>query len=321
MDQHGADALRWFMLCSGSPWAARRVGHAALEEIVRKVLLTYWNTASFFTLYADARRPGRRATPVADVADRPLLDRWALSELHRTVAEVDAAMEDFDTARAGRRLAAFIDDLSNWYVRRSRRRFWDGDPARRWRPCTSAWRCSPGCWRRSRRSSPTTSGGRCCRPRRTCPTRCTCATGRRSTTTLLDPVLAGADGAGAPAGRARAGRPGPRRGADPAAARPGPGRRAPAGPRCPTSCAEQVADELNVQRLEDLSASAADLVDVHGQAQLPGAGQAVRLSRPSWSPRPSRPPTPAELAARASARVAVTVDAASWARWSSPPRT
>ncbi len=126
MDRHGADALRWFMLCSGSPWAARRVGHGALEEIVRKVLLTYWNTASFLTLYAGDWVPG---SPVAEVADRPLLDRWALSELHRTVAEVDAAMEDFDTARAGKRLAAFVDDLSNWYVRRSRRRFWDGDPA------------------------------------------------------------------------------------------------------------------------------------------------------------------------------------------------
>jgi isoleucyl-tRNA synthetase len=128
MDRHGADALRWFMLCSGSPWSARRVGHAALEEIVRKVLLTYWNTASFLTLYAGAAgwEPG---TPVAEVADRPLLDRWALSELHRTVVEVDAAMEGFDTARAGKRLSAFIDDLSNWYVRRSRRRFWDGDPA------------------------------------------------------------------------------------------------------------------------------------------------------------------------------------------------
>ncbi|HZB47640.1 MAG TPA: class I tRNA ligase family protein, partial [Mycobacteriales bacterium] len=128
MDRHGADALRWFMLCSGSPWSARRIGHGALEEIVRKVLLTYWNTASFLTLYAGAAgwTPG---TPVAEVADRPLLDRWALSELHRTVVEVDAAMEAFDTARAGRRLTAFVDDLSNWYVRRSRRRFWDGDRA------------------------------------------------------------------------------------------------------------------------------------------------------------------------------------------------
>ncbi|HVQ94450.1 MAG TPA: isoleucine--tRNA ligase [Mycobacteriales bacterium] len=129
MDRHGADALRWFMLCSGSPWSARRVGHAALEEIVRKLLLTYWNTASFFTLYASTAGWVPGAAPVADHADRPLLDRWALSELHRTVAEVDAALEAFDTTRAGRRLAEFVDDLSNWYVRRSRRRFWAGDPA------------------------------------------------------------------------------------------------------------------------------------------------------------------------------------------------
>ncbi len=128
MDRHGADALRWFMLCSGSPWSARRIGHGALEEVVRKVLLTYWNTASFLTLYASAAdwTPG---DPAPAVADRPLLDRWALSELHRTVLEVDAAMEAFDTVRAGRRLTGFVDDLSNWYVRRSRRRFWDGDPA------------------------------------------------------------------------------------------------------------------------------------------------------------------------------------------------
>ncbi|MDA2807234.1 isoleucine--tRNA ligase [Nocardiopsis suaedae] len=128
MDRHGADALRWFMAASGSPWAARRVGHAALEEIVRKVLLTYYNTASFFTLYANAGEgwsPERLAEAPAP-ADRPLLDRWLLSELNQVVADVDAALEDFDTAGAGRRLTAFIDDLSNWYVRRSRRRFWAG---------------------------------------------------------------------------------------------------------------------------------------------------------------------------------------------------
>ncbi|MFD0687057.1 isoleucine--tRNA ligase [Actinomadura fibrosa] len=132
MDQHGADALRWYMLASGLPWASRRVGHTALEEIVRKVLLTYWNTASFFVLYANAAQAqGRAWTPdrTAEApapADRPLLDRWALAELHRTVGEVDTALEQFDTARAGRRLAEFVDDLSNWYVRRSRRRFWEG---------------------------------------------------------------------------------------------------------------------------------------------------------------------------------------------------
>ncbi|WP_329093107.1 isoleucine--tRNA ligase [Streptosporangium sp. NBC_01469] len=130
MDQHGADALRWYMACSGSPWAARRVGHGALEEIVRKVLLTYWNTTSFFTLYANTESwsPSRLSEAPA-YEERPLIDRWALAELHRTVSEVTASLDVFDTARVGRRLAEFLDDLSNWYVRRSRRRFWTGDPA------------------------------------------------------------------------------------------------------------------------------------------------------------------------------------------------
>ncbi|MFL6137633.1 MAG: isoleucine--tRNA ligase [Frankiaceae bacterium] len=127
-ERHGADAVRWLMLCGGNPWSVRRVGHEVLEEIVRKVLLTYWNTASFLVLYARASgwTPG---DPAPELADRPLLDRWALSELHRTVLEVDAGLEAYDTVRAGRRIAELVDDLSNWYVRRSRRRFWDGDPA------------------------------------------------------------------------------------------------------------------------------------------------------------------------------------------------
>jgi isoleucyl-tRNA synthetase len=125
MDKHGADAVRWFFAASGSPWSARRVGHEALNEIVRKVLLTYWNTASFLVLYANAG--GWRPDGVApDAAERPLLDRWALSELHAVVRDVTGSLEAFDTAAAGRRLGTFIDDLSNWYVRRSRRRFWAG---------------------------------------------------------------------------------------------------------------------------------------------------------------------------------------------------
>jgi isoleucyl-tRNA synthetase len=129
MERHGADALRWYMLCGGNPWASRRVSHEQIDEVVRKVLLTWWNTASFFTLYADANgyRPG--VTPVPDLADRPLMDRWAISELHATVLEVTEALEGFDSLRAGRRLNQLIDDLSNWYVRVSRRRFWDGDAA------------------------------------------------------------------------------------------------------------------------------------------------------------------------------------------------
>ncbi|HET6394260.1 MAG TPA: class I tRNA ligase family protein, partial [Blastococcus sp.] len=129
MDRHGADAVRWFMLAGGSPWSARRVGHETLSEVVRKVLLTYWNTASFFTLYASANGWDPAASPAPAAAERPLLDRWALAELAAVTDGVTAALEDFDTQGAGRLIAEFVDDLSNWYVRRSRRRFWDGDPA------------------------------------------------------------------------------------------------------------------------------------------------------------------------------------------------
>ncbi len=128
MDTHGADAVRWFMAASGSPWAARRVGDATLQEIVRKVLLTYWNTVAFHVLYANANG----WTPADDspaVGDRPVLDRWLVSGRNRLTRDVTEALERFDTQRAGQLLAEFIDNVSNWYVRRSRRRFWDGDPA------------------------------------------------------------------------------------------------------------------------------------------------------------------------------------------------
>jgi isoleucyl-tRNA synthetase len=127
MDQHGADAVRWYMLAAGSPWAARRVGHDSINEVVRKTLLTYWNTVSFHALYANASNFEITQTP--DLSERPLMDRWIISELNLLVKEVDAALEDFDSQIAGRALARFIDDLSNWYVRRSRRRFWDGETA------------------------------------------------------------------------------------------------------------------------------------------------------------------------------------------------
>jgi isoleucyl-tRNA synthetase len=129
MDQHGADAVRWFMAASGSPWQARRVGHHAIADVVRKTLLTYWNTVSFQSLYGRLAGfdPATAGAPAP--AERPVLDRWALSEAHRLAAAVDGALEDFDTQRAGRLLATYVDDLSNWYVRRSRRRFWQGDPS------------------------------------------------------------------------------------------------------------------------------------------------------------------------------------------------
>ena len=127
MDQHGADAVRWYMLAAGSPWSARRVGHDAISDVVRKTLLTYWNTISFHTLYAQSSNFDISQIP--PVKDRSMMDHWILSELNSLIAEVDLAYSEFDSQTAGKALARFIDDLSNWYVRRSRRRFWDGDLA------------------------------------------------------------------------------------------------------------------------------------------------------------------------------------------------
>jgi len=123
LNQHGADAVRWYMLAAGSPWSARRVGHDAITDVVRKTLLTYWNTISFFTLYAKAAN-----FKVNDLSkDLTLMDKWIISEINKLIVAVDHALENFDSQTAGSLIATFIDDLSNWYVRRSRRRFWDGD--------------------------------------------------------------------------------------------------------------------------------------------------------------------------------------------------
>jgi isoleucyl-tRNA synthetase len=125
MDQHGADAVRWYMLAAGSPWSSRRVGHDAISDVVRKTLLTYWNTISFFTLYAKASD-----FKLTGLTEKPsTMDRWILSELNALVAKVDIAYANYDSQEAGSAIGQFIDDLSNWYVRRSRRKFWDGDSA------------------------------------------------------------------------------------------------------------------------------------------------------------------------------------------------
>lgn len=125
MNAHSADSLRWFMACSGSPWSARRVGPGPLDEISRRLLMTYWSTASFFALYAsNSEWAPHTANPPAE---RSVLDRWILSQLHSLAATVDERLEEYDTAGAGRLLTEFVDALSNWYVRRSRARFWNGE--------------------------------------------------------------------------------------------------------------------------------------------------------------------------------------------------
>ncbi|MDR0959007.1 MAG: isoleucine--tRNA ligase [Propionibacteriaceae bacterium] len=131
LDQHGADAVRWFMVAGGSPWASRRVGHATIQETVRKVLLTYWNSVSFQALYARVNgwtsRPGEAGRRDLPPAQRHVLDRWLVSATQALIRDVTEALEAFDTLRAGSLITDFVDELSNWYVRRSRRRFWAGD--------------------------------------------------------------------------------------------------------------------------------------------------------------------------------------------------
>jgi isoleucyl-tRNA synthetase len=125
MERHGADALRWVLLTSGSPWAPRRLGDAVLHDAVRRLLLTLWNVYSFFVIYANADGFDPDSETAPPLAERPVLDRWIESRLAGTVREVRTSMDAYDVTGAGRRIQAFLDDLSNWYVRRSRRRFWN----------------------------------------------------------------------------------------------------------------------------------------------------------------------------------------------------
>jgi isoleucyl-tRNA synthetase len=126
MDRYGADALRWFFIAAGSPWSARRVSTEAIEDGVRRVLLTLWNVLSFAVTYANADDidPDDHDVPAAH---RPLLDRWILSRLTATAESARRGLEGYDATGAAREIAGFVDDLSNWYVRRSRRRFWNPD--------------------------------------------------------------------------------------------------------------------------------------------------------------------------------------------------
>ncbi|MFN2557732.1 MAG: isoleucine--tRNA ligase, partial [Nitriliruptorales bacterium] len=123
LDRSGADAMRWLMLTEGSPWLNRRVGPHLLDDIVRRFLLTLWNTHYFFTTYANIDGYRLDTNPPA-VSERHVMDRWVLAELADASDDVDRSLERYDMTAAGRRIERFVDDLSNWYVRRARRRFW-----------------------------------------------------------------------------------------------------------------------------------------------------------------------------------------------------
>ena len=125
LNRYGADAVRWYFFTSKFPWDAYRFSMDAIEEAVRLFLLQLWNTYGFYVLYANANGVSREV----DSGPSELLDTWALSRLAATVEVVTERLEAFDATSAGRAIQEYVDDLSNWYVRRSRRRFWDGDLA------------------------------------------------------------------------------------------------------------------------------------------------------------------------------------------------
>jgi isoleucyl-tRNA synthetase len=130
IDEHGADAFRWYYLSSQQPWAGYRFSSETVGESLRQFLLTLWNTYSFFVLYANADGvPTEEIDSLPDRSELADLDRWALSRLHGLTATVIERMDDYDCTTAGREIAAYVDELSNWYVRLNRRRFWDGDRA------------------------------------------------------------------------------------------------------------------------------------------------------------------------------------------------
>ncbi|MDD5289200.1 MAG: isoleucine--tRNA ligase [Dehalococcoidales bacterium] len=122
---HGADALRWYCYTSAPPGSVHRFDTKMVADITRQFLLTLWNVYSFFVMYAniDNYKPGTQKT----TSELPELDRWILSELNQLILDVDSALENYNPTGAGRKIEEFVDMLSNWYVRRSRRRFWKSE--------------------------------------------------------------------------------------------------------------------------------------------------------------------------------------------------
>jgi isoleucyl-tRNA synthetase len=129
LDSYGADALRWYFFTSKQPWDGYRFSSEAIGEGVRLFLKQLWSTYYFYVLYANAAEEDLRQA-VAGASDAPDLldlDRWALSRTAATAELVAERLDAYDATSAGRAIAGLLDELSNWYVRRSRRRFWDGD--------------------------------------------------------------------------------------------------------------------------------------------------------------------------------------------------
>ena len=121
-DHVGADPLRWYLACRIAPEVQKRISVDFVRGVASGFINTWWNTYAFFVMYAKLDRVD--VTDDVPLAERPEIDRWALALLHRTVSGVTDALEAYDVFAAGRAIESFVDQLSNWYVRRNRRRFW-----------------------------------------------------------------------------------------------------------------------------------------------------------------------------------------------------
>ena len=121
-DTVGADALRWYFLARLSPEVLKRISVEIVQDVASSFINTFWNTYGFFVLYA--RLDDVDLSQEIPPADRPEIDRWVLALLNQTVRTCTTALDDYDAKRAGEAIESFVDQLSNWYVRRNRRRFW-----------------------------------------------------------------------------------------------------------------------------------------------------------------------------------------------------
>jgi isoleucyl-tRNA synthetase len=126
LNKQGADALRWYFFTGVSPWLPKNFSTKAIDEVIRKFILTLWNTYSFFVIYANIDNFNPCEYKL-DVKDRTEIDRWIISELNQTIKKVNELMDNYNVTESGRAIQDFVDALSNWYVRRSRRRFWKSE--------------------------------------------------------------------------------------------------------------------------------------------------------------------------------------------------
>lgn len=127
IEKYGSDPLRWYMITNSSPWDNLKFDAEGIEEVRRKFFGTLYNTYSFFSLYANVDNFAYQETDIP-VSERPEIDQWILSVLNSLIKEVDTCYNEYEPTRAGRLISDFVNDnLSNWYVRLNRKRFWGGE--------------------------------------------------------------------------------------------------------------------------------------------------------------------------------------------------